>query len=173
MSSGKDHPAYPIVELAARTRTLNIGDNPASLLRMPATMRTGCAGTTWASASSISCSIPTRSMPLKSRQTASGLRRRLHQPRPDRHRVGEILRRPFLPRKALAHPNNARALYYMALVERRASHSKRKWPISSESSKCTRSHATHVASSASPTISRIKPNSRWSSLKRCRSHRSG
>jgi Tfp pilus assembly protein PilF len=26
---GTDHPAYPVVEIAARTRTLNIGDNPA------------------------------------------------------------------------------------------------------------------------------------------------
>jgi Flp pilus assembly protein TadD len=27
---GKDHPAYPIVQLASRTRILNIGDNPAT-----------------------------------------------------------------------------------------------------------------------------------------------
>ena len=27
---GKDHPAYPVIELASRTRTLNIGDNPAT-----------------------------------------------------------------------------------------------------------------------------------------------
>src|ERR1700728_4936451 len=25
---GNDHPAYPVVEIAARTRTLQIGDNP-------------------------------------------------------------------------------------------------------------------------------------------------
>jgi tetratricopeptide (TPR) repeat protein len=27
---GKDHPAYPIVQLASRTRIFNIGENPAS-----------------------------------------------------------------------------------------------------------------------------------------------
>jgi tetratricopeptide (TPR) repeat protein len=27
---GKDHPAYPIVEITSRTRTLNLGDNPAT-----------------------------------------------------------------------------------------------------------------------------------------------
>jgi Flp pilus assembly protein TadD len=31
---GKDHPAYPIIQLATRTRTLNIGDNP---IEAPAT----------------------------------------------------------------------------------------------------------------------------------------
>ena len=25
---GPDHPAYPVVEIASRSRTLNIGDNP-------------------------------------------------------------------------------------------------------------------------------------------------
>jgi hypothetical protein len=47
---GKDHPAYPMVEIASRTRTLNIGDNPADS-RLPPTIPTGCAGTTWASVS--------------------------------------------------------------------------------------------------------------------------
>ena len=55
---GKDHPAYPVVELASRTRTFNIGDNPAGLLPTSATIRTGCAGIIWASPISISCNTP-------------------------------------------------------------------------------------------------------------------
>ena len=45
---GEDHPAYPVVELASRTRTLNLGDN-APRTRSPTTIPTGCAGIIWES----------------------------------------------------------------------------------------------------------------------------
>ena len=59
---GPDHPAYPVVELASRTRTLNIGDNPVRL-RTRRIIRTGCAGTIWASPTWINCNTPTPCTP--------------------------------------------------------------------------------------------------------------
>ena len=60
---GTDHPLYPVVELAARTRTLNVGMNEPTPASDPATIQTGCAGTMSESDFSINCNIPTPCRP--------------------------------------------------------------------------------------------------------------
>ncbi len=121
---GKDHPAYPVVELAARSRTLNIGDNPATApleKDNPDWMRWNNVGIGY----------------LDQLQYDDALRafEQVVRLRPD-YKDGYInvgityiewekyaeARGPL--EKALAlHPDDARALYYMALVERRERHS--------------------------------------------------
>ena len=90
---GPDHPAYPVVELASRTRTLNIGDNPAIAAgsarqsRLDALEQSGhrVSGST---------AVCRRHARLRAgREAAARLCGRLHQHRPDQYRVGEIFAR--------------------------------------------------------------------------------
>jgi tetratricopeptide (TPR) repeat protein len=120
---GEDHPAYPVVEIASRTRTLNIGANavtPPDPKDNPDWMRWNNLGIAY----------------LDQLQYADAL-----------HAFGEVVKlRPDYAdgyinlgltniewekysaargslEKALAlNPENARALYYLALVERREGH---------------------------------------------------
>jgi Flp pilus assembly protein TadD len=121
---GKDHPAYPIIELASRSRTLNIGDNPPSeplSADNPDWMRWNNIGIGY----------------LDSLQYEDSINafRQVIQLRPD-YKDGYInlgltyiewekyseARGP-LHEALTIHPDDARALYYMALVERRERHS--------------------------------------------------
>ena len=121
---GKDHPAYPVIEIASRTRTLAIGENqPAAPLETdnPDWMRWNNIGIGY--------------LDQLQHEDAIDAFRHVVSLRPD-YKDGYInlgltyidwekyseARAPL--EKALAlHPDDARALYYLALVERRERHS--------------------------------------------------
>lgn len=121
---GKDHPAYPVVELAARTRVVSLGDNPAST-------PLATDNPDWMRWNNLGISL------LDQQQHADALHafEQVVRLMPD-YKDGYInlgitfiewekyseARAPL--EKALAlRPNDARALYYLALVERRERHS--------------------------------------------------
>lgn len=120
---GKDHPAYPVVEIASQTRQLNIGDNepvPALANENPEWMRWNNLGIGY----------------LDQLQYVDALNafQQVTRLRPD-YKDGFInvgityiewekyseARAP-LEQALRLHPDDARALYYMALVERRERH---------------------------------------------------
>jgi tetratricopeptide (TPR) repeat protein len=120
---GPDHPAYPVVEIASRSRTLNIGENaPAEQLANdnPDWMRWNNVGIGY----------------LDSLQYEDAIRafEQVVKLRPD-YKDGYInvgltyiewekyteARGP-LEEALTIHPDDARALYYLALVERRQRH---------------------------------------------------
>jgi tetratricopeptide (TPR) repeat protein len=121
---GKDHPAYPVVELAARRRTLNIGENPAMAplaTDNPEWMRWNNAGIGY--------------LDQLQYEDAQHAFEQVIRLRPD-YKDGYVnlginyiewekyaeARAPL--EKALTlQPEDARALYYLALVERRQRHS--------------------------------------------------
>ena len=121
---GNDHPAYPVVELASRTRTLNTRRQSAPRLRCPTIIRIGCAGTISASPISTNCNTPTPCMPSsrwsscgRTMRTGTSISALLIS-------SGKNIAKPRAAGKgACAQPDNARALYYLALVERRQGHS--------------------------------------------------
>jgi Tfp pilus assembly protein PilF len=121
---GKDHPAYPLVELAATSRTVNIGENPATAPLAsdnPEWMRWNNAGIGY----------------LDQLQDEEALQafEQVIRLRPD-YKDGYVnlgityiewekyteARAP-LEKALMLHPDDARALYYLALVERRQRHS--------------------------------------------------
>ena len=121
---GKDHPAYPVVELAVKSRTLNIGDNPAMAplaTDNPEWMRWNNAGIGY--------------LDQLQYEDAQHAFEQVIRLRPD-YKDGYVnlginyiewekyaeARAPL--EKALTlQPEDARALYYLALVERRQRHS--------------------------------------------------
>lgn len=121
---GKDHPLYPVIELAARTRTVNLGENPA-------TPPLAGDNPDWMRWNNLGIGL------LDQQQYADALHafEQVTKLRPDYKdgyvNVGIVYlewekyseaRAPL--EKALAlKPDDARALYYMALVERRERHS--------------------------------------------------
>jgi tetratricopeptide (TPR) repeat protein len=121
---GPDHPAYPVVEIASRSRTLNLGENQPE-----APLATDNAD--WMRWNNLGIGY------LDQLQHADAIHafEQVTRLRPD-YKDGYInlgltyidwekydeARAPL--EKALTlHPDDARALYYMALVERRARHS--------------------------------------------------
>jgi hypothetical protein len=120
---GPDHPAYPVVEIASRSRMLNIGDNPPTEPLPndnPDWMRWNNIGIGYLDR----CNMRTR-FTLSSRwsdcarttRTAISTSALLIS-------SGRNIRgtRP-LEGRSPHHPDDARALYYLALVERRQRHS--------------------------------------------------
>lgn len=117
---GLDHPAYPVVELASRTRTLNIGDNPA-------TKPDPHDNPDWMRWNNIAIGY------LDQLQYAESIEafEQVVKLRPDyvdgyiNIGLTEIewekysLARSSLEKALTMSPDNARALYYLALVERR------------------------------------------------------
>jgi tetratricopeptide (TPR) repeat protein len=121
---GDDHPAYPIVELASRTRTLNIGDNPVTKPEPNDNadwMRWNNLGISYLDQLQYSEAIDAFSHVVKLRPdyadgyTNIGLTN-IEWEKYESARGG-------LEKALELAPNNARALYYLALVERRAGHS--------------------------------------------------
>jgi len=121
---GPDHPAYPIVEIASRTRTLNIGENPASA---PA----AADNADWMRWNNFGIG----NLDELQYEEAQHAFEQVVRMRPD-YKDGYInvavnfiewekyaeARAPL--EKALTlHAEDARALYYLALVERRQRHS--------------------------------------------------
>jgi hypothetical protein len=89
---GNDHPAYPVVELASRSRTLNIGDNPAT---PPDPQDNPGLDALEQSRHRVSGSTAIRRFHARlraGRQAAARLCRRPYQYRPDLYRVGKIFR---------------------------------------------------------------------------------
>ena len=60
---GQDHPAYPVVELASRTRSSEARRESRHARQTRTTIPTGCAGTISVSLISINCNTPTRVRP--------------------------------------------------------------------------------------------------------------
>jgi tetratricopeptide (TPR) repeat protein len=123
---GKDHPAYPVVELASRTRTLLIGDNapePADSADNPDWMRWNNLGIALLDQFQYAESVAAFTEVIKLRHdyadgyTNIGLTEILWE-KYDSARTAI--------RKALTlDPNSARALYYDGLLQRRAGNTQR------------------------------------------------
>ena len=122
---GPDHPAYPVVELASRTRTLEYRRQSRRARAAHRQSRIGCAGTISASPILTNCSTTTRCTPSsrwsgcgRTTRTATSTSASLissgrNTPKPVRR----------WRKRWPSSPNDARALYYLALVERRQRHS--------------------------------------------------
>jgi tetratricopeptide (TPR) repeat protein len=120
---GNDHPAYPVVELASRSRTLAIGDNPAAPpdpLDNPDWMRWNNLGIAYLDQLQYADSMHAFEQVVK-----------LRPDYPDGHiNIGLTYiewekysaARSHLEQALALSPNNGRALYYLALVERREGH---------------------------------------------------
>jgi len=121
---GKDHPAYPVIELASRSRTLNIGDNPVT----PALAADNADWMRWNN-------IGIGYLDQLQYDDAIHAFEEVIRLRPD-YKDGYINlgltyiewekyaeARVPLEKAITLHPDDARALYYMALVERRQRHS--------------------------------------------------
>jgi len=117
---GKDHPAYPIVEIQTRTRTLNLGDNPATAADPQDNqewMRWNNFGIAcldqvqYADAVSAFAQVVRLRPDYADGYTNIGLTNILWE------KYGSA--RGSLEKALKISPTNARALYYMALVERR------------------------------------------------------
>lgn len=120
---GPDHPLYPVVELASRTRTLNIGMNEV-------TPPAPGDNQDWMRWNNVGIGF------LDQLQHADAIHafEQVVRLRPD-YEDGYVnigltyidwekysAARPFLEKALQLHPNYARALYYLALVERREGH---------------------------------------------------
>src|SRR5450755_4566302 len=117
---GKDHPAYPIVEIQTRTRTLNLGDNPAAAPDPQDNqewMRWNNFGIAcldqvqYADAVNAFAQVVRLRPDYADGYTNIGLTNILWE------KYGSA--RGSLEKALQISPTNARALYYMALVERR------------------------------------------------------
>jgi len=120
---GTDHPAYPIVEIASRTRTLNIGENtpmPPNPLDNADWMRWNNLGIGYLDELQYSDAIAAFSEVVKLRPDYADGYTNLGLTYLEWEKYAEA--RTGLDRALALSPDNARALYYMALVERRAAH---------------------------------------------------
>jgi Flp pilus assembly protein TadD len=120
---GKDHPAYPVVELQSRTRVLNLGENqagPPNPADNPDWMRWNNLGIAYLDQLQYADAIGAFTEVVKLRPdyvdgyTNVGLTNIAWE------KYGSA--RASLVRALALSPENARALYYMALVEREAGH---------------------------------------------------
>ena len=121
---GPDHPAYPIVELASKTRTLNIGDNPVTAPEPndnPDWMRWNNLGIAYLDQLQFSDSIHAFSQVVKLRPDYADGYTNIGLTNIEWEKYASA--RGGLEKALELDPNNARALYYLALVERRAGHS--------------------------------------------------
>jgi tetratricopeptide (TPR) repeat protein len=121
---GEDHPAYPIVELASRTRTLNIGDNPVTAPEAndnPDWMRWNNLGIAYLDQLQYTDSINAFSQVVKLRPDYADAYTNIGLTDIEWEKYESA--RAGLEKALELEPGNARALYYLALVERRAGHS--------------------------------------------------
>ncbi len=120
---GKDHPAYPIVEIASRSRTLNIGDNqpaPPEKSDNPEWMRWNNLGIAYLDQAQYSDAVQAFGEVVKLRPdyTDGYINVGLTQVQWEKYESA----RASIQKALSLSPNSARALYYSALLERRASH---------------------------------------------------
>jgi tetratricopeptide (TPR) repeat protein len=118
---GKDHPDYPIVELASRSRTLNIGENqptPPDAHDNPDWMRWNNLGIGYLDQLQYADAILAFSEVVKLRPDYADGYTNIGLTDIDWEKYADA--RAGLEKALKLSPDNARALYYMALVERRA-----------------------------------------------------
>ncbi len=118
---GKDHPAYPVVVLASRTRKLQIGENPSTAPQPgdnPEWMRWNNYGIGLLDEQQYADAVRAFQEVLKLRPNyADGY---TNIALTDIQWEKYAAARPELDKALALSPNNARALYYLAIVEKRA-----------------------------------------------------
>ena len=117
---GTDHPAYPIVELAARTRTFVIGENPAVAPEAndnPDWMRWNNLGIAYLDQLQYSFALKMFETVVKMRPDYADAYINLGLTNIEWEKYSEA--RPSLEKALALDPHNARALYYLGLVDRR------------------------------------------------------
>jgi Flp pilus assembly protein TadD len=117
---GLDHPAYPVVELAASTRVLNLGDNPPSghdANDNPDWMRWNNLGIAYLDQLQYADSIEAFGQVVKLRPDYADGYINIGLTNIEWEKYSAA--RASLEKALSLSPNNARALYYLALVERR------------------------------------------------------
>jgi tetratricopeptide (TPR) repeat protein len=120
---GEDHPAYPIVELASRTRTLNIGNNPVAAPEPndnPDWMRWNNLGIAYLDQLQYADAMHAFEQVVKLRPDYADGFTNIGLTYIEWEKYSSA--RPSLEKALVLSPNNARALYYLALVERREGH---------------------------------------------------
>jgi tetratricopeptide (TPR) repeat protein len=121
---GKDHPAYPVVEIASRSRTIHIGDNqpePPLPGDNPEWMRWNNLGIAFLDQLQHQDAIHAFEQVVRLRPDYKDGYVNLGLTYIDWEKYDEA--RPQLEKALSLHPDDARALYYLALVERRQRHS--------------------------------------------------
>ena len=121
---GKDHPAYPVVEIASRSRTLNIGDNPATAplpTDNPEWMRWNNIGIGYLDQLQYDDAMNAFEQVIRLRPDYKDGYINLGIAYIEWEKYDEA--RAPLEKALTMHPDDARALYYLALVERRQRHS--------------------------------------------------
>jgi Tfp pilus assembly protein PilF len=121
---GKDHPAYPLVELAATSRTVNIGDNPATAPLAsdnPEWMRWNNAGIGYLDQLQYEEALQAFEQVIRLRPDYKDGYVNLGITYIEWEKYTEA--RAPLEKALMLHPDDARSLYYLALVERRQRHS--------------------------------------------------
>jgi hypothetical protein len=121
---GKDHPAYPIVQLASQTRMLNIGDNPAQAPGPgdnPEWMRWNNFGIALLDEQQYEEAVHAFNEVVKLRPDYADGYTNIGLTNISWEKFGSA--RSALDTALKLSPNNARALFYQALVERRAGNS--------------------------------------------------
>ena len=120
---GPDHPLYPVVELASRTRTLSMGMNdPTSAARgdNPDWMRWNNVGIGFLDQQQYSDAIEAFEQVVKLRPDYGDGYVNVGLTYIEWEKYSSA--RPALEKALQLHPDYARALYYLALVERREGH---------------------------------------------------
>ncbi len=120
---GPDHPLYPVVELASRSRTLKLGMNeptPAAPGDNPDWMRWNNVGIGFLDQQQYSDAIQAFEQVVKLRPDYSDGYVNIGLTYLEWEKYSSA--RPALEKALQLHPNYARALYYLALVERREGH---------------------------------------------------
>jgi Flp pilus assembly protein TadD len=121
---GKDHPAYPVVEIASRSRTVNVGENPplpAAPGDNPDWMRWNNLGIGYLDQLQYSDAIHAFGEVVKLRPDYADGYTNIALTNIQWEKYESA--RGAIEKALSLSPNNARALYYAALLERRAGHS--------------------------------------------------
>jgi Tfp pilus assembly protein PilF len=117
---GPDHPAYPVVELASRTRTLILGDNPATAPDPhdnPDWMRWNNLGIAFLDQQQYDDSVRAFREVVKLRPDYADGYTNIGLANIEWEKYSQA--RESLEKALTLSPDNVRALYYLALVERR------------------------------------------------------
>ncbi len=120
---GPDHPLYPVVELASRTRLLNLGDNPPGGREAgdnPDWMRWNNLGIAYLDQLQYADAMQAFEQVVKLRPDYADGYTNIGLTYISWEKYSAA--RPGLEKALELSPNNGRALYYLALVERREGH---------------------------------------------------
>ncbi len=118
---GNDHPPYPVVEIAARTRTIQIGDNapaPPDPGDNPDWMRWNNLGIAYLDQLQYAASVDAFAQVVRLRPDYADGYTNIGLTEIDWEKFDSS--RSAIEKALALSPNNARALYYRALLERRA-----------------------------------------------------